>query len=102
MKNTTMPSDVLNNLISSQRHAVRFVGAITFVLSTSLGIAGFFIYRSLTATPRQIESIAVLPFKNESGNPDVEYLSDGVTESLINSLSQLPQLKIIARNSSIE
>jgi TolB-like protein/DNA-binding winged helix-turn-helix (wHTH) protein len=69
----------------------------------ALGIAGFLIYRSLTAAPpSQIQSIAVMPFKNESGNPDVEYLSDGVTESLINSLSQLPQLKVIARNSSFQ
>lgn len=77
------------------------------LLSLSLIVAGMFIYRSLTsdrsltAAPRpQIESIAVLPFTNESGNPDVEYLSDGVTESLINRLAQLPQLKVIARNSA--
>jgi TolB-like protein/DNA-binding winged helix-turn-helix (wHTH) protein/Tfp pilus assembly protein PilF len=47
-------------------------------------------------------SIAVLPFVNGSNNPDVEYLSDGVTESLINSLSQLPAFKVIARNSSFK
>mgnify|MGYP003288743410 CR=1 FL=1 len=68
-----------------------------------LGIAGFFIYHSrATLPPSQIQSIAVLPFKNESGNREVEYLSDGVTESLINSLSQLPQLKVIARNSTFQ
>ena len=39
----------------------------------------------------------VLPFINESGNSDVEYLSDGMTESLINSLSQLPNLAVKAR-----
>jgi TolB-like protein/DNA-binding winged helix-turn-helix (wHTH) protein/Flp pilus assembly protein TadD len=73
------------------------------LLSVSLGIAGFFIYRSLTAAPRgQIESIAVLPFKNESGNPDIEYLSDGVAESLINRLSQLPSVKVISRSSSFQ
>ncbi len=79
------------------------------LLSLSLVIVVIVIYRSfiaspaLTSAPRpQIESIAVLPFKNESGNPDVEYLSDGVTESLINSLSQLSQLKVIARNSSFQ
>ena len=77
------------------------------LISLSLAIGGIFIYRSLsvdrllTAAPRPpIESIAVLPFKNESGNPDVEYLSDGMTESLINSMSQLSQLKVIARDSS--
>lgn len=46
-----------------------------------------------------IESIAVLPFVNESGNPDAEYLSDGMTETLINSLSQLPNLNVKARSS---
>jgi TolB-like protein/DNA-binding winged helix-turn-helix (wHTH) protein/Tfp pilus assembly protein PilF len=68
------------------------------LLSVPLSVAGFFIYRSLTPTPSQIESIAVLPFKNESGNPDVEYLSDGVTETLINSLSQLSNLSVKARS----
>jgi TolB-like protein/DNA-binding winged helix-turn-helix (wHTH) protein/Tfp pilus assembly protein PilF len=69
-------------------------------LGVSLAIAGFFIYRALSSKPAaQIESIAVLPFKNESGNPDVEYLSDGMTETLINSLSQLPNLSVKARNS---
>ncbi|HEV8370115.1 MAG TPA: hypothetical protein VGQ39_19340 [Pyrinomonadaceae bacterium] len=47
----------------------------------------------------QIDSIAVMPFVNESGNPDIEYLSDGMTESLINSLSNLPNLSVKARNS---
>jgi len=46
-----------------------------------------------------IESLAVLPFANASGDPDADYLSDGITESLINSLSQLPHLKVMSRNS---
>jgi len=46
-----------------------------------------------------IESIAVLPFVNASGNADMEYLSDGMTESLITSLSQLPKLSVKARSS---
>ena len=47
-----------------------------------------------------IRSIAVLPFANANGNPDTEYLSDGISESLINSLSKLPGVKVIARSSS--
>ncbi len=44
-----------------------------------------------------IDSLAVLPFTNEGGNPQTDYLSDGITEVLINSLSQLPRLRVLAR-----
>lgn len=47
-----------------------------------------------------ITSIAVLPFANAGGDQETEYISDGFSESLINTLSQLPGLKVIARNSS--
>jgi TolB-like protein/Tfp pilus assembly protein PilF len=69
------------------------------VLSLFILTAGFFAYRSF-APSRQIESIAVLPLVNESGSADVEYLSDGISESLINSLSQLKQLKVVARTTA--
>ena len=45
-----------------------------------------------------IESLAVIPFENVGGNPDAEYLSDGITESLINSLSRIPELRVVARS----
>jgi TolB-like protein/Flp pilus assembly protein TadD len=45
-----------------------------------------------------IESIAVLPFANVSGDPDAEYLSDGIAESIIHSLSKLPRLRVMARS----
>jgi TolB-like protein/Flp pilus assembly protein TadD len=51
---------------------------------------------------RNVHSIAVLPLQNESGDPNVEYLTDGLTESLINGLSQIPGLRVIARNTVFE
>jgi serine/threonine-protein kinase len=48
---------------------------------------------------RQINSIAVMPFLNQSGNADLEYLSDGMTETLINGLSQIPNLSVKSRSS---
>ena len=48
---------------------------------------------------RAIESVAVLPFENKSGNADSEYLSDGLSESLIYRLSQLSNLKVSPRSS---
>ena len=48
---------------------------------------------------RQISSLAVLPLVNASGNPEAEYLSDGIAESLINSLSRLPNLRVMSLNS---
>jgi TolB-like protein/predicted Ser/Thr protein kinase len=47
----------------------------------------------------QIDSIAVLPFSNGAGDANTDYLSDGITESLINNLTHVPQLKVKSRNS---
>jgi serine/threonine protein kinase/Tfp pilus assembly protein PilF len=48
--------------------------------------------------PQQIDSVAVLPFANVSNDPNTEYLSDGISESIIDSLSQLPEMQVIARS----
>lgn len=76
-----------------QTKAIVFVAAV-FIAAIAVS-AYFYFLRKNTAA---IQSVAVLPFTNQSGNSDIEYLSDGITESLINSLSQLPNLSVKARS----
>jgi len=74
-----------------------FVLAAILIALAVISTAGYFyLPRSRTTS---IQSIAVMPFVNESGNADIEYLSDGMTETLISSLSQLPNLNVKARSS---
>ena len=72
-------------------------GVFGVLVITALGI-GIYIYYARSAS-KQIDSIAVMPFVNDSGNADLEFLSDGMTETLIRSLSQLPNLNVKARSS---
>ncbi len=62
---------------------------------------GLYAVPRLLARQRGIDSIAVLPFVNGSGDPEREYLSEGLTENLINQLSRMPNLKVIARSSML-
>ena len=62
-----------------------------------LGLAGIVYFFYFARTARPIDSIAVLPLSNASNDPNTEYLSEGITDSIISNLSQLPQLKVMAR-----
>jgi serine/threonine protein kinase/tetratricopeptide (TPR) repeat protein len=75
------------------------LGIAAVVLVALLAGAGWF-YRSRMGGGETIDSLAVLPFVNGSGDPNAEYLSDGITESLINSLSTLPHLKVMSHDSA--
>ena len=68
------------------------------LLAVVAGIIGINAYLRARNTEVAIKSIAVMPFVNDNGNADVEYLSDGMTETLISSLSQLPNLSVKARS----
>jgi len=68
---------------------------VLLVLATSA-----YLYITREKSVPTTNSIAVLPFVNASGDPAMEYLSDGISESLINSLSQLPNMRVMARSTS--
>jgi TolB-like protein len=72
------------------------------VLVIVIAVAGYFIAgKSISSRKdRRIESVAVLPFENRSGNADSEYLSDGLAESLIYRLSRLSNLNVSPRSSA--
>ena len=71
--------------------------AATVVVAIICVAVYFFVSR--TKLP-PIDSVAVLPFQNASGDPNTEYLSDGISDALINSLTELHQLRVIARSTT--
>jgi serine/threonine-protein kinase len=79
----------------SHKLATALVG---LVLLGALLTVGYFVFNSKSGNRNEINSIAVLPFVNEGGNSDVEYLSDGMTETLIKSLSNLSGLDVKPRS----
>src|SRR5437588_4610223 len=74
------------------------LAVIICLLVLAAGIVGLGAYLHARNTEVAIESIAVLPFANQSHDPDTEYLSDGLTESIINSLTELKNLRVIPRS----
>ncbi len=97
---------VIGGIKSHKKAAL--VAALMFLAVTSLSI---YFYNSARTSPTTkseavspsneaaIDSIAVLPLVNVGAKPDTEYLSDGITDGIINSLAKLPHLKVIARSS---
>ncbi len=77
--------------------AARAIAAV-LVVAVLAGVGLF--YNSAGRGGEAIDSVAVLRFVNSSGDPNSEYLSDDISESLINSLSQLPHLKVMSRDSA--
>jgi serine/threonine protein kinase/tetratricopeptide (TPR) repeat protein len=74
------------------------IGAAAFVfVVAAIAVAAFFFASSDRTS---INSVAVLPFSDASGDPNAEYISDGITEGIIDRLSGLPNLKVISRTSA--
>jgi TolB-like protein/Tfp pilus assembly protein PilF len=78
----------------SRKKLVASIAAIVIIAAVA---AGIYFVRERSAA-QQINSLAVLPFVNATADANNEYLSDGLTESLISTLSQLPDLKVMARS----
>ena len=77
-----------------RRKAVTISAAVFVLAVAALVLTRYF----MPADAHKIDSIAVLPFANTTGDPNTEYLSDGITENLISSLSQVPDLAVRSRN----
>jgi TolB-like protein/Flp pilus assembly protein TadD len=79
--------------LSSSKKMYLGIGLAVILLLSS--VAGYFM---LFKTAKPIDSLAVLPFVNAGGDPQLEYLSDGISESIINSLTRIRELRVIPRS----
>ena len=95
---TTSSSSLAYAVAQAKSHKLA-TAIIGILLVGVISVAGYFAFVSRNGSTKQVSSIAVMPFVNESGNADVEYLSDGMTETLIGSLTQLPNLNVKSRSS---
>ena len=95
------PAPVLS-LPAPKRHT-KTVALVLITLAVAIGAIGLVSYRRRPAViaihPAQIRSVAVLPLRNLSNDPESEYFSDGITENLINTLSRIEGLKVISHGS---
>lgn len=104
VSHTTSSSYAIQSRSSSAEYVVsgikrhKLTATIGAVVVLAAGVTLLALYLTRTSNVA-IKSIAVMPFVNEGGKPELEYLSDGMTDSLISSLSQLPNLSVKARSS---
>jgi TolB-like protein/DNA-binding winged helix-turn-helix (wHTH) protein/Tfp pilus assembly protein PilF len=95
-QDNAVPTNRSRHLPSFGRARARIGFAIAIIGLGLLTLAAWFFF--LRPRDGAIQSLAVLPFVNASSDSNAEYLSDGITESLINNLSQLPNLRVMARS----
>ena len=89
----TSSAEYVISEIKRHKTIVAVIAAIVVLL------IGGLVYSSFTGRDKTIDSLAVLPFLNASTDPSTEYLSDGITESIIYTTSRLPNLKVVPRSS---
>ncbi len=86
--------------ISKGKGAIVRSISLALIVATAIGLAYYFYASRPNVGTNERRSLAVLPFTNASQDANAEYLADGVSESIINNLSQLSGLKVMSRNSS--
>ena len=93
----TSSAEYLVGEIKRHRRGLALATAIVIAVTV---VAYFYVARSgyFAAGGEAIDSVAVMPFVNVNNDPNAEYLSDGISDSIINSLSQLPALKVMSLN----
>ncbi|MGH6611328.1 MAG: hypothetical protein ACRECQ_13850, partial [Burkholderiaceae bacterium] len=94
---TARATSSVGHLVSRIKRHKLGVALTLALLLAAVASAVYFI--SLGGRRQAIDSLAILPFVNVGANADTEYLSDGITDGLINGLSRLPKLKVMSRNS---
>ena len=83
-----------------KRHkAATMIGAVLVLIGAVAAVFGIRSYLHAKSSEVAVDSIAVIPFVNQSKDANSEWISDGLTDSIINNLTQLPNLKVIARSS---
>jgi len=90
-------SDRLGKVVRKQTTSTVTAGLILLALAAATAALWQARGRFLKASDHAVQSLVVLPFVNSTADPNTDYLSDGITESVINSLSRLPQLRVMAR-----
>jgi len=105
LEGTSGRTTVITTVMPEPRRAIPIAAMVALgVLAASVLIWALTGNRT-TAPPSpagtpDIDALAVLPFTNTSGNPEKEYVADGITQTLVSSLARLPNLKVISRNSA--
>ncbi|MEP6704469.1 MAG: protein kinase, partial [Acidobacteriota bacterium] len=93
------PDTKINAVPAGKKNPARWI-ALALLAVTAVGLAYYFYAGRQQSVSSERRSLAVLPFTNASQDASAEYLADGVSESIINNLSQLSGLKVMSRNSS--
>jgi len=97
-QSVTTSSSSLEYAVTQAKSHKLVTGIIAVLLVGVLSTIGYLVFATRSGSSKQITSIAVMPFVNDGANSDIEYLTDGMTETLIKSLTNLSNLDVKPRS----